>query len=325
MPRIRHHSRSGFSLIELLVVIAIIAILIGLLLPAVQRVREAANQTACRNNLHQMGLALLQYHDKVGHFPPAYLFDETMPDRLIVGEMQEWTYENASKWEPMITYPGFGWTTYLLPHLEQHSLAEMINWKKPVEHKLNKEVRERLVKDFICPSDVNVGVFKMLSQLNKPLADFATNSYAACYGTGGSIGELPAKGDGIFYRNSKTSIKQVTDGLSTTVALGERGSILCQAPWIGAVSEGTTRIHPNAPVYVMAVEEPATAVMARTGWHQLNGHYSEVYDFFSPHVGMGLFLFADGSVRSMGVNTPLKVWKAVGSRAGGEAISEEEL
>jgi prepilin-type N-terminal cleavage/methylation domain-containing protein len=317
--------RRGFSLIELLVVIAIIAVLIGLLLPAVQRVREAANQTTCRNNLHQMGLALHSYCDKVGHLPPAYLFDERFPDRLIVGEMQEWTYANASSWEPMLTFPGWGWATYLLPHLEHGSLAEKIDLTKAVENPINKDLRERLVKWYVCPSDVNVGVYMMQSQLNKNLAEFATNSYAACYGTGGSIGELPAKGDGIFYRNSKTALSQIADGLSTTIAIGERGAILCQAPWIGAVSEGTIRIHANAPVYVRAVEEPATAVMARTGWHQLNGTYSEVYDFYSPHAGLGLFLFADGSVRSMGVNTSLQVWKAIGSRAGGEAISESEL
>ena len=317
--------RRGFSLIELLVVIAIIAILISLMLPAVQRVREAANQTACRNNLHQMGIALLSYCDKVGHMPPAYLFDETRPDRLIVGEMQEFTYANASSWEPMLTFPGWGWATYLLPHLEQGALAGQIDLKKAVEHPSNKDLRERLIKDFVCPSDINVGVYMMMSQLNRDLAEFGTNSYAACYGTGGSIGELPAKGDGIFYRNSKITLKQITDGLSTTIAIGERGSILCQAPWIGAVSEGTIRIHPNAPIFVRAIEEPATAVMARTGAHLLNGHFSEVYDFFSPHVGLGMFLFADGSVRSMSVNTSLKVWKAIGSRANGEAISENEL
>ena len=317
--------RRGFSLVELLVVIAIIAVLIGLLLPAVQRVRESANQTTCRNNLHQMGLALLSYHDKVGHFPPAYLFDETHPDRLVVGEINEWTYHNASSWEPMLTFPGWGWASYLLPHMELGSLADQIDLKKAVENPINKDLRERVIKWYVCPSDVNTGVFMVKSQLNKPLAQFATNSYAACYGTGGSIGELPAKGDGIFFRNSKTAISEITDGSSTTIAIGERGSILCQASWIGAVSEGTVRVEPTAPVYVRAVEEPATAVMARTGWHQLNGHYSEVYDFFSPHAGLGMFLFADGSVRSMGVNTSLDVWKALGSRAGGEAISENEL
>ncbi len=325
MPSTPPINRRGFSLIELLVVIAIIAILIGLLLPAVQRVREAANQTACRNNLKQMGIAIHSYNDKVGHFPPAYLFDETRLDRLEVGEMQEWTYENASSWEPMLTFPGWGWASFLLPHLEQGSWAQQIDLKRAIEHPINKDLRTRLMKSYICPSDRNVGVFSMKSQLNKPLADFATNSYAACYGTGGSIGELPAKGDGIFYRNSNMYLNKITDGLGTTIAIGERGSILCQAPWIGAVSEGTTRVHPNAPVYVAAVEEPATAVMARTGWHMLNGHYSEVYDFFSPHYGMGLFLFADGSVHAMSVNTKQSVWKAIGTRAGGEAISENEL
>ncbi len=325
MPANRPINRRGFSLIELLVVIAIIAILIGLLLPAVQRVREAANQTACRNNLHQMGIALLSYNDKVGHFPPAYLFDETRLDRREIGEEEEYLYAEASTWEPMLTFPGWGWATFLLSHLEQGSLAGQVDLKRAIEHPVNMELRKRLVKSFVCPTDVNVGVFMMKSQLNKPLGEFATNSYAACYGTGGSIGELPAKGDGIFYRNSKTHISQISDGTSNTIAIGERGSILCQAPWIGAVSEGTTRVHPNAPVYVAAVEEPATAVMARTGWYPLNSHYTEVYDFFSPHHGLGLFLFADGSVRSMSVNTKTEVWKAIGTRAKGEAISGSDL
>jgi prepilin-type processing-associated H-X9-DG protein len=235
---------------------------------------------------------------------------------LLLGEENEWEFHNSvSAWEPMLTKPGWGWATYLLPHLERAAMADQIDLKLSIEDPLNRDLRQRLIKDFVCPSDVNVGVYTMKSQRNLTLADFGTNSYAACYGTGGSI----------FYRNSKTALKQITDGLSTTIAIGERGSILCQAPWIGAVSEGTIRIHPNAPVYNRAIEEPSTAVMARTGWHQLNGHYSEVYDFFSPHAGLGMFLFADGSVRAMGVNTSVKVWKAIGTRAGGEAISEEEL
>jgi len=320
---VKHTSRPAFTLVELLVVIAIIAVLIGLLLPAMHRVREAANQTACRNNLRQLGVALHGFHNENGRLPPAYLFDERMPDRLIVGEWGEQEYAEASDWEPMITYPGFGWAAHLLPFIEQGALAGGINWSKPVEHPLNAEVRKRVVKSFVCPSDLNTGVYTVLTQLNRPRGEYATNSYAACYGTGGSIGEFPESGDGMFYRNSKTKFADVTDGLSTTIMLGERGAVLCQSSWIGAVSEGTVRTQPNAPVFIAAIEEPSTAVMARTGWNTLNSHYSEVYDFFTPHPGAGPFLFGDGSVRSLGTNTPLRVWRAIGTRKGGETVTDD--
>src|SRR5687767_15198425 len=99
-PR-RHHS--AFTLIELLVVIAIIAVLIGLLLPAVQKVREAANRTKCHNNLKQIGLGLHNYHSALGKFPPG--------NNL------------AQAGSP----PSFAWSTYLLPYIEQASLFQQIN------------------------------------------------------------------------------------------------------------------------------------------------------------------------------------------------------
>ncbi|MFL5331339.1 MAG: DUF1559 domain-containing protein [Gemmataceae bacterium] len=317
--------RRGFSLIEVLVVMAIIGVLIGLLLPAVQRVRESADQTSCRNNLRQMGIALHHFHEDKGHFPPAYLFDEHFPDRLIVGEMQEAVYGAASNWEPMLTFPGWSWEAHLLPYLELGAVASKIHWDKAVENRNNAEVRKIVVRQFICPSDRHSGTYTAYSQLNKPISEFATTSYASCYGTGGSIGEYPASGDGIFYRNSNTRIGDIVDGTSTTLALGERGSLFCQTSWVGCIDEGTVRTTVDAPVYIHAVEEPSTAAMARTGWHRLNDPYSEVYDFYSPHFQAGNFAFADGSVRVLTSNTPLIIFKAIGTRKGGEPVATDDF
>jgi prepilin-type N-terminal cleavage/methylation domain-containing protein/prepilin-type processing-associated H-X9-DG protein len=324
--------RRGFTLVELLIVIAIIAVLIGLMLPAVQRVREAAHQTTCRNNLHQIGIALHAYHDQVGHLPPAYQFDETRLSRLTYGMFGGPTENDSGSgggeageahWLPMLTYPGWGWAAALLPHLEQSSLAGRINWAGGIRHDDNAFARMHVVPAFVCPSDRNDGVFTVLTEFNRPISNFATTSYVACYGTGGKIGEHPEQGDGLFFRNSHFRLTEIPDGASTTLAIGERGSVLCQASWIGAVSEGTVRTHPYAPVVVHGIEEPSTAVMARTGTHQLNDPYSEIYDFYSPHAAAGMFLFADGSVRAMGFGTSLAVWRAVGTRAGGETDALE--
>src|SRR6516162_1658985 len=105
--------RTGFTLIELLVVIAIIGILVGLLLPDVQKVREAANRTSCLNNLKQLGLALHNYHDSQGSFPSGYS-----------------CHPQA---DPTYTAPGWGWASLLLPYAEQENLARQITYGLPVE------------------------------------------------------------------------------------------------------------------------------------------------------------------------------------------------
>ena len=168
-------------------------------------------------------------------------------------------------WPPISAFPGWGWAAYLLPHLEQEALFRQIAWDKAVEDRANKDVRTQILKAFVCPSDRHTGVFWVLTQLNLTIAEAATNSYAACYGTGGGVGELPDQGNGMFYRNSRTRFDDVTDGLSNTLVIGERAAALCQAPWAGAMSNGTTRTADDAPVYLAAVEEPPTMVMARVG------------------------------------------------------------
>src|SRR5215469_4833987 len=162
--------RAGFTLIELLVVIAIIGVLIGLLLPAVQKVREAASRASCQNNLHQIGLALHNYHDSQGSFPSGYLCTQPQAN-------------------PDYTSPGWGWAALLLPFIEQGSLANQINFTLPIEAPGNLASRTTIVKLYVCSSDRSTGVFSILDKNNLPLAQAATNSYAACHGVGIDLDE----------------------------------------------------------------------------------------------------------------------------------------
>lgn len=293
-------SRKGFTLIELLVVIAIVALLIGLLLPAVQKVRESANRMSCQNNLKQIGLAMHNYHDTLGSFPSGYLC-RVQPD-------------------PIQTSPGWGWASLVLPYVEQENLGRAIQFRLPVEDAANLTARTTPLRLFTCPSDRSTGVFRILDEDGRPLAEAATNSYAACFGAGGEIGEDPDGGNGLFFRNSRIRFADVTDGSSNTIAVGERAAAFTQAAWAGAVSGGTTRITPRAPVFSTAVEEAPTQTLAHTGSHTLNDPYADPDDFFSPHAGVGMFLFGDGSVRPVRAGVELPVLKALSTRAGQEIV-----
>ncbi len=299
--------RTAFTLVELLVVIAIIATLMGLMLPAVQKVREAANRTKCQNNLKQIGLALLGYHNAKGSFPPAY------------------SCETLNLTDIEFSSPGWGWAAYLLPLLEEGPLFEKLRWDLAVEDAPNGPCRVQVVKAFVCPSDLDTGVYTVWSQFNHRIMAAATNSYAACYGFGDSIGEQASSGNGIFYCNSRTRIADIRDGTSTTLAIGERAAWFCQAPWIGSITNGTIRTNTNSPTYVSAIEEAPVMVMARTYIGPLNSQYSVPYDFYTPHPIAGQFLFADGSVRAVNYAASASVWRAMGTRNGEETIAMSDF
>src|SRR5437588_5068752 len=153
-PRVAR--RSAFTLVELLVVIAIIGVLIGLLLPAVQRVREAASRLKCKNNLKQIGLALHNYHDRAGVFPPGY---------IATGATVSMPANDLG--------PGWGWAAFILPELEQDNVYKQIRFDRDITAPINADIRATNLAIFQCPSDAITDPF-IVDVLNDPTPDYST-------------------------------------------------------------------------------------------------------------------------------------------------------
>jgi prepilin-type N-terminal cleavage/methylation domain-containing protein len=306
--------RAAFTLIELLVVLAIIGSLLALLLPAVQRVREAANRVRCQNNLKQIGHALHLYHDDLGSLPPGYVW------KPILGGVEPCPNPPS---DPTDTDPGWGWAALVLPYLEQDNLFRQIDLSTPARDPRYEQLRATVLPIFVCPSDRGAGIYAMVSDLGQPMGQAATNSYAASYGTGRHIPLEPGKGNGLFFRNSRVRLTDITDGTSNTLAIGERAAFLTQTPWVGAPCEGTAHIVPGAPTTSMAVGDTPVLPLAQTGSHSLNDRSADPDNFFAPHLATGQFLFADGSVRGVRLQIDPKVFQALSTRAGGEVVNEQ--
>ncbi len=307
--------RCAFTLIELLVVIAIIAVLIGLLLPAVQKVREAASRMKCQNNLKQIGLGLHNYHDANQFLPPSYI--ATVP------------YSDGAT----DTTPGWGWATSILPYIEQGNLYQQLNLKQPVQ---NSPAIQTVVKIYLCPSDLAPPTaFTVPDAFGNPVVQAAPASYAACVG-GDESGTSDPTGLGIFYRNSRTRLTDVTDGTSSTIMVGERSWGNANGVWAGAINTGVTlRGKQNPCPGGGAGSYPAsTLVQIHTHLNNTNTDTDGgLDDPSSQHTGGSNFVFADGSVRFIrsvssdlpggGFTSDGVIFQAMGTRAGGEVIPSD--
>jgi prepilin-type N-terminal cleavage/methylation domain-containing protein len=294
--------RLAFTLIELLVVIAIIGVLIGLLLPAVQKVREAAALASCKNNLKQIGLAMHQHHDAKGTFPVGY-YDPT-------------------PWPQLDNGPGWGWGAFLLPYLEQDNLYRQIKFNLDVGDPANAAVRATWLKIYSCPSDPANQTF-IITDGGANSWTLAWGSYVACNGNDGVDDFTTPPHTGAFMRAIKGfRVADILDGLSNTLFVGDRTSMLSYSTWAGGPT-GALNPFLLAPGNFGA---EITLLMCHAG--STGPNTPGVFDAdstSSPHrVGVP-FLFGDGSVHFLSNTIDINVWMALATRAGSEAINSADF
>jgi type II secretory pathway pseudopilin PulG len=298
-------------LIELLVVITLAAVLIALLLPAVQAAREAARRAQCANNLKQIGLALHHYHGAQGVFPPGYSTG-LGPGSPKLAE----------------TGPGWGWAAQLLGQLDQGPIFNAINYNLPITDGGSATARLAALATFLCPSSIGSGPFNPFIQFTfttnqvwhiTASVPLAAGQYVASAGPAADNG-IPAPGDGVLYRNSGIGLRDITDGSSQTLLVGERSRDVADATWVG-VMPGIV-VCPS-PAWANPGCAPAGAAVLGTTGPAAGPLRVGAANFASLHAAGNYFLLGDGSVRFLKSSIDVRVRAALATRAGGEVIAAD--
>jgi type II secretory pathway pseudopilin PulG len=304
-------------LIELLVVLAIIGMLAGLILPAVQKIREAAARTQCVNHLKQLGVALHGHHDSLGHFPSGYEADWNDPGR----DPDTWDGPN-----------GWAWGAQLLPYLEENTLHTQIDWSKPCWDPVNIQATRATIKVFTNPQARNArGLFEVRDSDGNVLATFGVTHFVANCGHDepwgyDHMGDQSAVANGPFYRNSRVRIAEVLDGMANTVFLGEHADI-SNKTWVGVVPGAEVCPIDATRFPATECDRAATLVLAHSGpapsepgvIHPPGFPTCHVCQMYGPWSSPGgNVLFGDGRVQFIAATINLDTWAALTSIRNGD-------
>jgi prepilin-type N-terminal cleavage/methylation domain-containing protein/prepilin-type processing-associated H-X9-DG protein len=306
------YRRSAFTLVELLVVIAIIAVLLGLLLPAVQKVREAANRMKCSSNLKNIGLAAHQHHDTYGVFPPGRVDAPfTVPQGQII-------------------QGGHGTFPFLLPYLEQEALARKYRWDKRAQGPENQPVAATQLKVLQCPS---AAPDRWVTAVEDPL-NYSYGGKGACSDYGGvreidtrlvdlGLVDRADKYEGVLTRGYLTRLADITDGASQTLLVTECAG----RPTLWRAGRPVPGIYAHAGVWVGGTltfgQGSSPDGATKPGPCAINcTNDTEVYSF---HPGGANAVFADGSGHFLNAGIDIRVFARLATRAGGEVVSASDF